>query len=138
MNANSFATLRPMSVGFDDLFKYAESLLETDTNSKFPPYNLIKVTDSDFLIELALAGYSKEDIEITTHDGLITVSCSKQKEMPCDTVIHRGISSRAFTKTFTYADNIIVKDADFTNGLLSIHLEKLIPEEKRPKTIKIK
>ena len=138
MRMNTFSTLKPMSIGFDDFFRYAESLIENDSNAKFPPYNILRMDEYNFLIELALAGYSKEDIEITTHDGLLSVSCSKQAEPTADyTVMHRGISARAFTKTFTLADNIIVKGADFLNGMLSIKLERVVPEEKRPKTISI-
>ena len=138
MRLNTFSTLKPLSIGFDDFFRYAENVLENDLNAKFPPYNILRVDEYNFLIELALAGYSKEDIEITTHDGLLTVSCSKQQDKDAEyAVIHRGISARAFTKTFSLSENIIVKDANYNNGMLSIKLERILPEEKRPKTISI-
>ena len=133
----SFSTLKPMSIGFDDFFKYIESAIDRTQQDKFPPFNIIKTDDYNFIIEVALAGYAKEDIEISTHDSLLEISSSKQKSEDERQFLHRGISSRAFTTTFPLGENIIVKEASFVNGILSVNLERIVPEEKKPKTITI-
>jgi len=136
MQQGMFSTLRPMSIGYEDLFRYAETLLEDSNTSKFPPYNILKLGE-EITVELALAGYAKEDISITSHNGLLTIASEKQPTDEKCTVVHRGISSKRFTKTFTLAENIVVKSADFVNGLLTIKLEHILPEEKKLRTIDI-
>jgi molecular chaperone IbpA len=96
------------------------------------------VCSSDlYAIEMALAGFSKKDIEIEVADGALTIRSTKENEENEDT-IHRGISSRKFKRKFTLADDIVVNDASLENGMLKINLERIVPEEKRPRLIDIK
>jgi molecular chaperone IbpA len=135
-----FNQLRPLSVGFDDMFDHFESMFEVPTIN-YPPYNLVKTGDNKFDIEVALAGFNKKDINITSENGMLTIE-SKQDEKSKDTkdgeVIHKGISKRYFKRSFTIADDIEVKGAELKDGLLKVSMEKIIPDAKKLKTIDIK
>ena len=108
------------------------------TSTGFPPYNIVKHDEYEFSIEMALAGFSKEDIEVVVEDGTITVKSVYDDKVENAEVLHRGISQKKFTRKFTIADDIEVKGAELSNGLLEIKLERIIPEHKKPKVIKIK
>ena len=126
---------RPFTVGFDSLWDRLQTL-ELDVPN-YPPYNIRKIDDLKYSIDLALAGFGKKDVSINYADNSLTIK-SKPNDKKADDVVHRGISQRAFKRTFALADDVVVNDAKFENGLLSIELEKIVPEEKRPKEIKIK
>ena len=135
---NQFA---PFTVGFDRVFDklvdYGNTNYET---GGFPPYNIRKTGDFKHVIEVALAGFSKDEIEVVLTDGVLEIKSSElpATEKPKDDLIHKGIAKRAFTRKFTLADDIEVKDAKLENGLLVIDLEQIVPEHKKPKTIKVK
>ncbi len=130
--------LMPFTVGFDDLFDRLFDLNES--NSGYPPYNISKTDDSNYVIEMAVAGFNKKDIEIQLSDGNLTVRSllDSEEENKSSSFIHRGISQRSFVRKFTLSDEIRVKNAELTDGMLRINLEKLIPEHKKPKLIQIK
>ena len=127
-------SLTPYSIGFDTVF---DRLSQNIDNSNYPPYNIRKVGEFDYTIELALAGFSKKDIEVKVVDGVITISSLKENS-ESDETLYRGISYRKFTKKFSLADDMEVKGAKLDNGLLSIDLERIVPEDKKPRTIDIK
>ena len=135
-----FNQLRPLSVGFDDMFDHFESMFDVPTVN-YPPYNLVKTGDNKFNIEIALAGFNKKDINITSENGMLTIE-SKQDEKSKDTkdgeVIHKGISQRYFKRSFTIADDVEIKGAELKDGLLKVSMEKIIPDAKKLKTITIK
>ena len=135
-----FNQLRPLSVGFDDMFDHFESMFDVPTVN-YPPYNLVKTGDNKFNIEIALAGFNKKDINITSENGMLTIE-SKQDEKSKDTkdgeVIHKGISKRYFKRSFTIADDVEIKGAELKDGLLKVSMEKIIPAAKKLKTITIK
>ena len=112
------------------------------TMGNFPPYNIVKTGDNTYDVELALAGFNKKDIEVEYKENLLTVKSKKQdnaEETDEDgNVIHRGISKRMFSKTFTIANDVEVKGAELKDGLLKVSLERIIPEGKKAKTITIK
>ena len=130
--------LMPFTVGFDDLFDRLFDL--NDSSSGYPPYNISKTNDLNYVIEMALAGFSKKDIEIELSDGNLTVRSLTDSEdsNTSSNFIHKGISQRSFVRKFTLSDEIRVKNAELTDGMLRINLEKLIPEHKKPKLILIK
>ena len=132
--------LTPYSVGFDRQFNRLNDYVKHQQQSTgFPPYNIQKVEDFKYTIELALAGFSKDDIEVEVADGVLTVRSVKENDDVDDEwTLHRGISYRKFNRKFTLADDIVVNDAKLENGLLRISLEQIIPEEKKPRLIKIK
>lgn len=131
--------VRTYSVGFDSLF---DSLFDHQPiqTSNYPPYNIVKHSDENFTIEMAVAGFKKEDIEIESKENILTVSSLNVKDIvPKEgpTYLHRGISRRQFKKRFTLSNDVFVKDAKMEDGMLYIHLERIIPEEKRPRLIDI-
>ena len=138
-----FNQLRPLSVGFDDVFDHCESMFEGPTfiGSNYPPYNIVKTGSNKFDIEVALAGFNKKDIDVTSENGMLTIE-SKQDEKSKDTkdgeVIHKGISQRYFKRSFTIADDVEIKGAELKDGLLKVSMEKIIPDAKKLKTITIK
>ena len=133
-------TLTPYAVGFDRVFdRLNDYAMHQATSTGFPPYNIRKDGDTNFTIELALAGMSRDDLEIEFAEGVLTVrTTDKKEEVESTELLHRGISFRKFSRKWTLADDIIVKDAKMENGMLLIHLERIIPEEKKPRLIDIK
>jgi len=142
-NLSVWNSLRPFSVGFDSIFDEFDRMLESTErySTNYPPYNIKRVNDTDYRIEVALAGYDKDDIEVELKDSALTVR-NKTKEQTIDEkgngVIHKGISTRQFERAFTISEDIKVKDAELKNGLLTIDLERIIPDEKKPRLIDIK
>ena len=139
-----FNQLRPVTVGFDNMFDHFESMFDGDVFSvpqvNFPPYNIVKTGDFTYDVELALAGYSKEDITVDYADNLLTVKSIKKSDESKDEdgVLHRGIAKRYFSKAFTIADDVEVKGAELKDGLLKISMERIVPEGKKPRSIDIK
>ena len=140
-----FNSLRPFSIGFDNMFDQFESLLSDgrlSTQSNYPPYNIRKAGKDKYAIEVAVAGFNKGDVEVEYEDNLLTVKTKKvdkavEKDMDGE-IIHRGISQRSFSRSFTIADDIKVEGAEIKDGLLTINCEKIVPEQKKRKLIPIK
>ncbi len=139
-----FNSLRPFSIGFDDMFDQFESMLGNGSlgvQTNYPPYNIRKAGKDNFLIEIAIAGFNKDDVEVEYEDNLLTVKTKDVKrteEKEGDEVIHRGISQRSFARSFTIADDVKVNGAELKDGLLTISCEKIIPEMKKKRLIEIK
>lgn len=128
----------PYSIGFDDLFDRLFDM-DLESSSSYPPYNISKVDDNNYIIEMALAGFNKDDIEIELADSELTVRSKKRENSSKDVnLIHQGISHRSFNRKFTLSEEILVKNAEMKNGMLIIKLQKFIPENKKPKLINIK
>ena len=141
-NLSVWNSLRPFSVGFDSIFEEFDRMLDSSDrySSNYPPYNIHKLNEKDYKIEIALAGYSKDDIELELKESTLTVR-NKAKEKVVNEegngVIHKGISTRQFERSFTISEDIKVKNAELKNGLLNIDLERIIPEEKKSRLIEI-
>ena len=138
-----FNSLRPFSIGFDDMFDQFESMLGNGrvVQSNYPPYNIRKAGKDLYNIEIAVAGFNKNDVEVEYEDNLLTVKTKEVKrseEKDGDEVIHRGISQRSFARSFTIADDVKVNGAELKDGLLTISCEKIVPEIKKKRLIKIK
>jgi molecular chaperone IbpA len=128
----------PYSIGFDNLFDRLFDM-DLESSSSYPPYNISKVDDNNYIIEMALAGFNKDDIEIELADSELTVRSKKREDSNKGVnLIHQGISHRSFNRKFTLSEEILVKNAEMKNGMLIIKLEKFIPENKKPKLISIK
>ena len=130
--------LRPFSVGFDNLFNHFNLHLDNTRTVNYPPYNINKIDDFNWNIEIALAGFGKKDIDVSTAENQLTIKSVENDDKDEKDTIHRGISKRQFTRSFTLADDVVVNGAELKDGMLVIDLEKIVPEEKKPKTIKIK
>ena len=135
---DNFNQLTPYAVGFDRVFDQLNTYVTNNaTSTGFPPYNIRKGGDYTYAIEMALAGFSKNDIEIEVAEGLLTVRSIKENDEN-DSDIYRGISYRKFNRKFTLADDIVVNDASLENGMLEITLERIVPDAKKPRKIAIK
>jgi len=140
-----FNQLRPVTVGFDNVFDHFERMMDDHNFNEmvrynYPPYNIVKTGNFTYNIELALAGFSKKDIEINMEDGILNIKSVVEatKDKDEDGVIHKGIAKRYFSKSFTIADDVEVKGAELKDGLLKVSLERIVPESKKPRTINIK
>jgi molecular chaperone IbpA len=132
----NFGKSFPFAIGFDRTLQLLERANQSPTNTSYPPYNIVKHDAENFSIELALAGFDKKDITISKEKEVLNIE-GKQKEGETLEYVHRGLASRSFKRTFTLADDIVVKGADMKNGILSVSLERIIPEEDKPQEIKI-
>jgi molecular chaperone IbpA len=134
--------LRPFSVGFDNIFDHFNLHLDNTRTVNYPPYNINKIDEFNWQIQMALAGFGKKDINITTANNQLTIESIKDEDTneveENDGVLFKGISKRQFKKTFTLSDEVVINGAELKDGMLLIELEKIVPEEKKPKTIKIK
>lgn len=132
--------LLPSTVGFDRLFSTFdefERLLETKPVN-FPPYNIVKLNDNSYAIEIAVAGFSIDDIDVEVKMNKLTVTGkSSSDEVENKEYLFRGLSRRDFKREFILVDTVVVKSANIVNGVLCIYLENVIPEEKMPRKIQI-
>ena len=146
-----FNQLRPISVGFDNVFDHFEKMFDDSDEffrtptSTFPFYNIVKTGNTTYDIEVALAGYNKKDIKVDYADNLLTIKSVREKDSndPKESftnpaMIHRGIAKRYFSKVFTIADDVEIKGAELKDGLLKVSLNKILPEGKKPKIIEVK
>src|SRR3954468_7329336 len=136
-SAFDFSPFRRSTVGFDRLFDMLENSTGAQTQENYPPFDLIKLGDNDYRIELAVAGFKPDEIDITAQQNVLVVSGRKgeETEQSGNDYIYRGIANRSFERRFALADHIQVKGADLKDGLLSIELVRAIPEAMRPKRI---
>jgi len=141
-----FKQLRPVSIGFDNIFDHFENFFDDDQDfhssltSTFPFYNIVKKGNNKFDIEVALAGYDKKDITVEYEDNLLRIKSIKEtkSDQEKDGVIHQGIAKRYFSKAFTIADDVEIEGAELKNGLLKVSLNQIVPEDKKPKQITVK
>jgi molecular chaperone IbpA len=142
-SAFDFAPYRRSTVGFDRLFDMLENSSVGGPQENYPPFDLIKLGDNDYRIELAVAGFKPDEIDITAQQNVLLVSGRKKEESEDGTspgdnnYIYRGIATRSFERRFALADHIQVKGADMKDGLLAIELVREIPEAMKPKKISI-
>lgn len=124
------------AIGFEPIFKKMAEMVEAAPKlTTYPPYNIKKIDDSKYVIEMAVAGFGRQDLELVLEDGKLTVKGSVSSDD--GEYLYKGIADRAFTRQFTLADTVEIKNADLINGMLKIWLERFIPEDKKPKKIEI-
>jgi len=122
-------------IGFDTLFNDLYRMQHMDRATGYPPYNMTK-NDNIYKLKMAVAGISKEDLDIVREKNTLTITGSAEDEST-DETLHKGIASRNFKRSFNLADDIEIKDAKLKDGMLSIELERVVPEEDKPVSIKI-
>jgi len=131
-------SIHKFAVGFDGVFDEILRLSNQQKDTNYPPYNIVKHSDNKFVIELAVAGFKDGDITVTVDKNLLTIEGAQAVDLNTNVeYLHRGISARNFTRTFTLADHVEVVDAVVTNGIMGITLERKVPEELQPKKIAI-
>lgn len=144
MNSQSFLVpLYHSTLGFDRLYDEIEKFLDHEytksvqKTTSFPPHNILKLDDNRYVVEIAVAGFGKNDIDVTVQDGVLTIKGEKKEKSEGVTYLHRGIGTRSFTKTLTIADTVEVCGAAYEDGVLRIALENVIPDHKKPRKIEI-
>ena len=137
---DSFKDFDKFFVGFDDQFNRMQKLHDDLTKNipNYPPYNIKKIDDTHYVIEMALAGFSQNDIDIEIDGGKLIIKGNVASNEPDEHFLFRGIAARAFTRAFALNDQVEVKDAELFNGMLKIALERMIPEEKKPTKVFVK
>ena len=133
---DGFDNFNRTAIGFERLFDDMLRVNSVQVQQSYPPYNIIRNSDTDYQIEIAVSGFSEDDIDITLKDNQLVITGEIKTESPSE-YIFRGIASRKFIRTFNLADNMEVKTAKMQNGLLVVDLEFHIPEEQKPKKIAI-
>lgn len=125
------------TLGFENFIRDVETIINSDKPvASFPPHNIIKADDNKYVVELAVAGFTKDEIDIQVQENTLTIKGEKT-EKPNVAYLHRGIGTRSFTKEITIADTIVVHGAEFKDGILRVGLENIIPESKKPRKIEI-
>ena len=130
---------RSAFIGFERIFEELENARNgnsTRTNNTYPPHNVIRIDDDNYEIELAVAGFDESNLEVTYKENVLTVEGNKDSRKQ-SAYVHQGISNRKFAKTFNLSEHIEIRGADLVNGILSVRLERVIPEDLKPKIIKI-
>ena len=141
-----FNQLRPITVGFDNVFDHFERMFNDEffnvPTVNYPPYNIVKTGVNTYNVEVALAGFSRDDVSVEFAEGILTIKSkdrteSDKKDKDGD-IIHKGISKRYFSKSFTVSDDVEIKGAELKDGLLTVSMERIIPEAKKARVIEIK
>ena len=141
-----FNQLRPVTVGFDNVFDHFERMFNDEffnvPTVNYPPYNIVKTGVNTYNVEVALAGFSRDDVSVEFAEGILTIKSkdrteSNKKDQDSD-IIHKGISKRYFSKSFTVSDDVEIKGAELKDGLLTVSMERIIPEAKKARVIEIK
>ena len=140
---DNFNQLTPYAVGFDRIFdNLSRNAADNVQSTGFPPYNIRKEGDYNYVIEMALAGFGKEDIEVEVANSALSVRSTKkplnEDIASNEDTVYRGISYRKFDRKFTLAEDVVVNGAKLDNGMLTVELERVVPEEKKPRLIKVK
>jgi len=137
---NVFTAWAPYSVGFEDTVKrLSEVANNTLKAANYPPYDIVKVDDNKYVIEIAVAGFGKQNIEIELADSKLVVSGKLDSdEKNLANVLYKGIATRPFHRSFNLADTVVVEGAEIVNGILKIWLENIIPDNKKPRKIEVK
>jgi len=130
-------TLNQRGVGFQNQFRFFEEIFNASTAPKYPPYDILSIEQDKYEIRFAAAGFKKSDITITFENNCLVVKGEKEEES-VDAYFHKGIANRNFTQAFPIAEYVEVTGAEMSDGILTISLERIVPEELLPKTIKIK
>ena len=131
-----FGRLRPFGVGFDEMFKRLDAI-HNQPQGNYPPYNIVKLDEESFVIEIAAAGFSKKDFKIDLKESSLRVKVEKGEAVEKE-FVHQGIAARSFERVFALAEHVKVKDATYSDGILAIKLIREIPEAEKPIEIKVK
>ena len=141
-----FNQLRPVTVGFDNVFDHFERMFNDDffnvPTVNYPPYNIVKTGVNTYNVEVALAGFSRDDVSVEFAEGILTIKSkdktASDKQDADGDIIHKGISKRYFSKSFTVSDDVEIKGAELKDGLLTVSMERIVPESKKARVIEIK
>jgi molecular chaperone IbpA len=128
----------PFFIGFNREVERLNNIHREAINQSFPPYNIVKIDEDTYRVSLAIAGFDKKDVEVSVDNSTLIVKGEIKTEEESGEILHKGIAARKFTRTFALGEYMEVVGAEFKNGMLHIDVDRVIPEDKKPKTIKIK
>lgn len=139
MNYTSFPDVyRALTVGFEDTVKQLDTIARTTAKSfGYPPYNILKIDDNKYVIEVAVAGFGKQDLTVELKENSLVISGNVTSNTPAYDFLYKGIADRAFTRTFNLADTVEIQNTQLMNGMLKVFLENIIPENKKPRKFDI-
>mgnify|MGYP003328528939 CR=1 FL=1 len=132
----NFAYPRNAFLGFDHIFDRLESI-QAHAKDTYPPHNVVKVNQMNYIVELAVAGFNEEHIDLEVKDHVLTITGDRPQRRSQDEYVHKGISARKFSKSYRLSEYTEVTGAEMTDGILTVRLEVILPEEKRPRKIEI-
>lgn len=127
----------PWAIGFDHLRDRLHNIETINNTSNYPPYNIVKHDAENWSIELAVAGFTRDELDIELAEGVLTISAKSESSTDEVEYLHRGLAKRAFTRKWTLADDVLIRGASLENGVLAIQLERIVPDEKKPRKIEI-
>jgi molecular chaperone IbpA len=132
-------SLHRHAIGFDRMFNELNRTFANSKSDNYPPYNIAKIDETHYIVEVAVAGFKESELDVEFKDGTLTIKGEQVKEEKTEGTeyLHKGISTRSFVRSFTLADNVEIRGANVTNGVLAIALEHVVPEEKKAKKIAI-
>lgn len=128
----------PFFIGFNREMERLANVQLASRQTNYPPYDLIKVDEDTYKLSLAVAGFSKDDIDVSVDNGTLIIKGEIEESVDTEKIVHKGIAGRKFTRTFALGEYMEVIGAKLEDGMLSVDIERIVPEEKKPKTIKIK
>jgi molecular chaperone IbpA len=127
----------PFFIGFNHTLDRLNSIHNASAHQSYPPYDIVKIDEDSYRVDIAAAGFDKKDVEVSVDNGTLVIKGEISTESS-EEVLHKGIATRKFTRTFALGEYMEVISAEFKNGMLSVLVERIVPEEKKPKIIKIK
>lgn len=127
----------PWAIGFDHLRDRLHNIETINNTSNYPPYNIVKHDAENWSIELAVAGFTRDELDIELAEGVLSISAKTEPSTDEVEYLHRGLAKRAFTRKWTLADDVLIHGASLENGVLAIQLERIVPDEKKPRKIEI-
>ena len=133
----TYALPRQAFIGFDRIFDQLETI-HSQAKDTYPPHNVVRETEFQYIVELAVAGFTEKDVTIEVKDHILTVTASREQRREQEKYLHKGISTKKFRRTFRLNENVEIRLAEFVDGLLTIILAHIVPEEKKPRSIDIK
>ena len=128
----------PFFIGFNREVERLNNIHREAVSQSFPPYNIVKVDEDTYRVSLAVAGFDRKDVEVSVDNGTLIVKGEVKVDDESGEILHKGIATRKFTRTFALGEYMEVTGAEMVNGMLHIDVDRIVPEEKKPKTIKIK
>jgi len=137
LTSNMLPNIDPFAIGFDKVFDRLQGINSLSGQSTYPPYNIIKLSDEEYLIEIACAGFDMDDFDIEVLDRVLTITGNVGPGDPDVDYVHKGIAARSFARKFTLSDTVEVEGATFKQGMLNVVLRNVIPEERKPRKIAI-
>ena len=127
----------PIGIGLEDMFKRLDVLADTSASTNYPPYNIVKLDDHTQVLEVALAGWNKEDIEVSLERYVLNIKVQTSEDVNVGEYVHKGIARRTFSRNWQLSDSVRIDDVTYENGLLRVTLQRVLPEEQQRKVFPI-